>query len=300
LTASILDGKATAKAVRAELKERVARLVEAGVTPRLEVVLVGEDPASQVYVRNKGKAARSIGMEGSTRELPADTGQEALETLVRGLGADPDVHGILVQLPLPAGLDAERVVRCIPPEKDVDGLHPENVGELARGTPRFAPCTPAGVIEMLARHDIDVAGRHVVIVGRSNLVGRPLASLLLLKGERGDASVTVCHSRSRNLKEICRSGDIVVAAVGRPHTVTADMVKPGAVVVDVGINRVDDPSSESGSRLVGDVDFDALSRIASWITPVPGGVGPMTIAMLLANTVQAAEAHAERRNPVRG
>ncbi len=300
MAAKILDGKATAKAVRAELAERVETLRAAGVTPRLEVVLVGDDPASRVYVRNKGRAARKIGIDGSTREVPADVSQAELEGIVTELGRDPAVHGILVQLPLPDGLDAERVVRCIPPEKDVDGLTPDNVGELARGTPRFAPCTPAGVIEMLVRHDIDIRGKHVVIVGRSNLVGRPLASLLLLKGDRGDATATVAHSRSENLAEICRSADIVVAAVGRPNTVTKDMVRPGAVVVDVGINRIDDPSTESGSRLVGDVDYDAVAETASWITPVPGGVGPMTIAMLLANTVQAAETEARARDLVAG
>jgi methylenetetrahydrofolate dehydrogenase (NADP+)/methenyltetrahydrofolate cyclohydrolase len=255
------------------------------------VVLVGEDPASRVYVRNKGKAARKIGIDAETREIPADVSQEELEATIDALGQDPTVHGILVQLPLPDGLDAERVVRRIPPAKDVDGLHPVNVGELARGAPRFAPCTPAGVLELLERNAVDVRGKHVVIVGRSNLVGRPLASLLLLKGPRGDATVTVCHSRSENMAEIVRSGDVVVAAVGRPDTVTADMVKPGAVVVDVGINRIDDPTTEKGSRLVGDVDFEAVQEIASWITPVPGGVGPMTVAMLLANTVQAAEVH---------
>jgi methylenetetrahydrofolate dehydrogenase (NADP+)/methenyltetrahydrofolate cyclohydrolase len=291
--ANILDGKATAKQVRSELKERVAKLREAGTTPRLVVVLVGDDPASHVYVRNKGRAARKIGIDAETRELPADTPQDELEGLVRELAEDGSVHGILVQLPLPDGLDEERVVRCIPPEKDVDGLHPVNVGDLARGTPRFAPCTPAGCIELLDRAGVKVSGRHVVIVGRSNLVGRPLASLLLLKGARGDATVTVCHSRSRELADIVRGGDIVVAAVGRPNTITADMVKPGAVVVDVGINRIDDPSTESGSRLVGDVDYEPVEKVASWITPVPGGVGPMTIAMLLANTVQSAEAHAQ-------
>ncbi len=292
MAARILDGKATAKAVRSELKERVSRLCEVGVTPRLEVVLVGEDPASQVYVRNKERAAKRIGMDGATSRVPADVTQQVLEGRVKELGADPKVHGILVQLPLPEGLDADRVVGCIPPEKDVDGLHPTNVGELARGAPRFSPCTPAGVIELLARHDVETPGKHVVIVGRSNLVGRPLASLLLLKGPRGDATVTVAHSRSRNLAEICRSADIVVAAVGRPNTITADMVQPGAVVVDVGINRIKDSSTESGFRLVGDVDFEAVSEVASWITPVPGGVGPMTIAMLLVNTVEAAEEHA--------
>jgi len=291
MAARILDGKETARRVREELAERVRDLVARGRTPRLVVVLVGEDPASRVYVRNKGKAARQIGIDAETREIPADVSQRDLEATIDTLGRDPTVHGILVQLPLPRGLDAERVVRRIPPAKDVDGLHPVNVGELARGEPRFAPCTPAGVLELLDRHGIDVRGKHVVIVGRSNLVGRPLASLLLLKGRRGDATVTVCHSRSERLGEVVRGGDVVVAAVGRPDTVTAEMVKPGAVVVDVGINRVDDPSSESGSRLVGDVDFERVREVASWITPVPGGVGPMTVAMLLANTVQAAEAH---------
>ncbi|HMB68159.1 MAG TPA: bifunctional methylenetetrahydrofolate dehydrogenase/methenyltetrahydrofolate cyclohydrolase FolD [bacterium] len=292
MSARILDGKETARRVREELKDRVARLAESGRPPRLVVVLVGEDPASQIYVRNKGKAARKLGMDAETREVDASVSQADLEQMITGLGDDPTVDGILVQLPLPDGLDAERVVRCIPPSKDVDGLHPVNVGDLARGTPRFAPCTPAGVIELLVRHDVPISGRHVVIVGRSNLVGRPLASLLLLKGPRGDASVTVCHSRSKDLGAVVRSGDIVVAAVGRANTVTADMLAPGAVVVDVGINRIDDPGSEKGSRLVGDVDFDGAKKVASWITPVPGGVGPMTIAMLMANTVQAAEAHA--------
>jgi len=292
MSAQILDGKETARRVREELKDRVARLAERGRPPRLVVVLVGEDPASQIYVRNKGKAARALGMDAETREVDASVPQAELEAMINALGADPGVDGILVQLPLPDGLDAERVVRCIPPSKDVDGLHPVNVGDLARGTPRFAPCTPAGVIELLVRYDVPIAGRHVVIVGRSNLVGRPLASLLLLKGARGDATVTVCHSRSKDLAAIVRTGDIVVAAVGRANTVTADMLAPGAVVVDVGINRVDDPGSAKGSRIVGDVDFDGAKEVASWITPVPGGVGPMTIAMLMANTVQAAEAHA--------
>jgi methylenetetrahydrofolate dehydrogenase (NADP+)/methenyltetrahydrofolate cyclohydrolase len=291
MTAKILDGKEAARLAREDLADRVRQMAEHGKTPKLVAVLVGDDPASRVYVRNKGRAARKIGIEAETREIPADVTQEELEATIDALGRDASVHGILVQLPLPDGLDADRVVRRIPPAKDVDGLHPTNVGELARGTPRFAPCTPAGVLELLARNGVDVRGRHVVIVGRSNLVGRPLALLLLLKGERGDATVTVCHSRSKNLVDVVRSGDIVVAAVGRPDTVTADMVKPGAVVVDVGINRIDDPSTEKGSRLVGDVDYEGVKEVASWITPVPGGVGPMTVAMLLANTVQAAEAH---------
>ncbi len=290
MTAEILDGKRTAGEVRADLGDRVARLAAAGRPPRLVVVLVGEDPASRVYVRNKGRAARKIGMDAETREMSADVSQADLEALIDELGADPTVDGILLQLPLPEGLDADPVIRRIPLDKDVDGLHPGNVGDLARGTPRFAPCTPAGVLELLARYGLSVRGKHVVIIGRSNLVGRPLASLLLLKGDRGDATATVCHSRSERLAEIVRSGDIVVAAVGRPNVVTADMVRPGAIVVDVGINRIDDPDAPKGSRLVGDVDFEAVKEVASWITPVPGGVGPMTIAMLLANTVQAAEA----------
>lgn len=289
MTARILDGKATARQIREELRAEVTQATAAGVTPRLVVLLVGDDPASRVYVGMKRKAATKIGIAAETRELPATIPQAELEAAVVALGEDPGVHGILVQLPLPAGLDEERVVRRIPPAKDVDGLHPDNVGELARGTPRFVPCTPAGVVELLRRHDVSVAGKHVVIVGRSNLVGRPLASLLLRKGEGGDATVTVCHSRSADLAKVVRTGDIVVAAVGRPDTVTADMVRPGAVVVDVGINRVDGPDGKS--RLVGDVDFDGVSEIASWITPVPGGVGPMTIAMLMENTFRAAAVH---------
>lgn len=292
MTARILDGTETARRVRAELEERVVALTRRGRAPRLVVLLVGDDPASHVYVRTKGKAARRIGIDAETRTLDAGIAQAELESIVTDLGRDDTVDGILVQLPLPGELDAERVVRCIAQSKDVDGLHPANVGDLARGTPRFAPCTPAGVLELLARHDVELAGRHVVILGRSNLVGRPLASLLLMKGGRGDATVTVCHSRSKRLADIVRSGDVVVAAIGRPNTVTAEMVREGAVVVDVGINRVDDPAAKKGYRLVGDVDYDAVRERASWITPVPGGVGPMTVAMLLANTVQAAEAHA--------
>ncbi len=289
MAAEILDGKRTARDVRSDLKERVARLAAGGRVPRLVVVLVGEDPASRVYVRNKGRAAGKIGIDAETREIPADVAQADLEALIDELGSDPTVDGILVQLPLPDGLDADPVIRRIPLGKDVDGLHPGNVGDLARGTPRFAPCTPAGVLELLDRYGLSVRGKHVVIIGRSNLVGRPLASLLLLKGDRGDATATVCHSRSDRLTEIVRTGDIVVAAVGRPGMVTADMIRPGAIVVDVGINRIDDPAAPKGSRLVGDVDYDAVKEVASWITPVPGGVGPMTIAMLLANTVLAAE-----------
>ncbi|MFN8179397.1 MAG: bifunctional methylenetetrahydrofolate dehydrogenase/methenyltetrahydrofolate cyclohydrolase FolD [bacterium] len=299
MAARILDGKETARRVREELVARVARFKEAGTAPKLRVVLVGDDPASRVYVRNKGRSAREIGIDGETVEVPATVSQAELEGILDGLAADAGVHGILLQLPLPAGLDAERCVRRIPPEKDVDGLHPTNVGDLARGVPRFAPCTPAGVVELLDRHDVPIPGKHVVIVGRSNLVGRPLASLLLLKGRRADATVTVAHSRSADLPGICRQADILVAAIGRARFVTREMVKPGAVVVDVGINRIEDPAAPGGGRLVGDVDYEAVKEIASWITPVPGGVGPMTVAMLLANTVQAAEAHAAARDLVR-
>ncbi len=292
MSARLLDGKETARVIQEELTARVQELRARRVAPRLVVLLVGDDPASRVYVGNKGKQARAIGIDAETREIPSTISQGALESMVEELGRDPSVHGILLQLPLPAGLDADPVVRRIPVSKDVDGLTPESVGELARGTPRFVPCTPFGVVELLDRSGVTLAGKHVVILGRSNLVGRPLASLLLLKGKRADATVTVVHSRSERVAEIVRAGDVVVAAIGRARFVTREMVKPGAVVVDVGINRVDDASRPSGSRLVGDVDFDAVREIASAITPVPGGVGPMTVAMLLANTVQAAEQHA--------
>jgi methylenetetrahydrofolate dehydrogenase (NADP+)/methenyltetrahydrofolate cyclohydrolase len=291
VTAHILDGKRVAKEIREELALRVRALVERGVTPKLAVILVGEDPASKVYVGNKSRSAREIGIDAFTREVSATVTQGELETIVESLARDPSVHGILLQLPLPKGLDPEPVVRRIPVEKDVDGLTPLSVGELARGTPRFIPCTPYGIVELLDRSGVSIPGKHVVILGRSNLVGRPLANLLLMKGRRGDATVTVCHSRSENLAQLTRSGDILVAAIGRAQFVSADMVKPGAIVVDVGINRVDDPATGK-SRLVGDVDFEGAAQIAQAITPVPGGIGPMTVAMLLANTVQAAESHA--------
>ncbi|HET9886802.1 MAG TPA: bifunctional methylenetetrahydrofolate dehydrogenase/methenyltetrahydrofolate cyclohydrolase FolD [bacterium] len=291
MTARILDGKKAAKEIREELSVRVRALAERGSTPRLAVVLVGEDPASKVYVGNKSRSAQEIGIDAFTREIAATVTQAELETIVASLANDPSIHGILLQLPLPAGLDPEPVVRLIPPEKDVDGLTPLSVGELARGTPRFIPCTPFGVVELLDRSGITIPGKHVVIVGRSNLVGRPLANLLLMKGRRGDATVTVCHSRSEGLAEITRQADILVAAIGQARFVTAGMVKPGAVVVDVGINRIDDPATGK-SRLTGDVDYEGAAQIAQAITPVPGGIGPMTVAMLLANTVLSAEFHA--------
>jgi len=273
----ILDGKATAMAVREGVAERVAVLVEDGVQPGLAVVLVGEDPASQVYVRNKDKAARAAGIGVQTRKLSAETTQEELEAVVQELNDDASVHGILVQLPLPKGLDEQRIVEAIDPAKDVDGLHPVNVAALVQGAEGLVPCTPAGCIEILDRHEVDLKGKNVVVIGRSQLVGKPVAQLALAR----HATVTICHSRTADLAGEVRRADVIVAAVGWAKLVQGDWVKPGAVVLDVGINRGDD------GKLVGDVDFEAVAENASWITPVPGGVGPMTIAMLLANTVTA-------------
>jgi len=293
--AELIDGKAIAADVRREVAAAAADLAEAGTRPGLAVVLVGVDPASQVYVRMKTRACEEVGIAARDIELPADTPQEELEALVDGLNADPGVHGILVQLPLPGDLDETPVVERVRPEKDVDGLHPVNVGRLALGDPdAVRPCTPAGIQELLRRIDFDPEGRRVVIVGRSNLVGRPLASILLQKEPFANATVTVAHSRTRELGAVTREAELLVAAVGRPEIITADMVREGAVVIDVGVNRVDDPSDERGYRLVGDVAFDEVREVASWITPVPGGVGPMTIAMLLHNTVTAAGRAAAR------
>ncbi|MCA8978756.1 MAG: bifunctional methylenetetrahydrofolate dehydrogenase/methenyltetrahydrofolate cyclohydrolase FolD [Planctomycetes bacterium] len=278
MTARILDGKATALAVRETVAARVARLVEAGVQPGLTVVLVGEDPASQVYVRNKDRAATQAGFDVHTVRLPASTSQTDLIAEVERLNADESVHGILVQLPLPAGLDADAVVRALDPRKDVDGLHPENVAALVMGTQGLVPCTPAGCIEILDRHGIELEGRHVVVVGRSMLVGKPLAQLALAR----NATVTICHSRTRDLAGICRQADVLIAAVGRAELVKGDWVREGATVLDVGINRGAD------GKLVGDVEFEAAMQRAGAITPVPGGIGPMTIAMLLSNTATAA------------
>ncbi len=285
-SSKILDGRATAAAVRAELAQKVAVLAARGVVPGLAVVLVGDHPASVSYVTAKERACAEIGVRSFPHHLPADTPQEALLALVARLNDDPAVHGILVQLPLPKGLDEPSVLLAISPDKDVDGFHPVNVGRMVLGERCFLPCTPRGILELLSRADVPVAGRHVVVVGRSNIVGKPLANLLLAKGI--DATVTVCHSRTPDLAEHTRRADILVVATGRPHTVTADMVREGAVVVDVGVNRVPDATKKSGFRLVGDADFDDLLPKVSRITPVPGGVGPMMIAMLLQNTVEAA------------
>ena len=298
MSAQIISGRAIADEVRAELRPRVATLRSLGITPGLATVLVGDNSASQMYVGMKNKAAQELGLHSRQITLPADTPEAELLGMVAGLNADPTIHGILVQVPLPAHIDEGKVIEAVHPSKDVDGFHPMSVGRLATDSGDFfAPCTPAGVVEMLLRSGHDPAGKHVVVVGRSNLVGRPIASLLLRKGRGGDATVTVCHSRTRDLGAITRTADILVVAMGRPESITADMVRHGAVVIDVGTHRVADPSAERGYRLCGDVLYDEVKEVAGAITPSPGGVGPMTIAMLLANTVKSAElAAAESRD----
>jgi methylenetetrahydrofolate dehydrogenase (NADP+)/methenyltetrahydrofolate cyclohydrolase len=281
--------------MRAELAAEIGGLKEKGVTPGLAVVLVGEDPASQVYVRMKGKACEKIGIHSETIRLPVETTESELMEVIDRLNTDPKIHGFLVQLPLPEQIDKRNVLLRIDVTKDVDGFHPVNVGKVASGdTTGFAPATPCGVQQLLVRSGIDIQGASAVIVGRSNIVGRPMASLLLQKGEGGNATVTVCHSRTKDLPDVVRGGDIVIAAIGSPEFVKADWIKPGAVVIDVGVNRVDDPSTEKGYRLTGDVEFEKAKEVASAITPVPGGVGPMTITMLLYNVVRAAKQWAER------
>jgi methylenetetrahydrofolate dehydrogenase (NADP+)/methenyltetrahydrofolate cyclohydrolase len=288
-TARIIDGSAVAKAIREEVKGETAALIARGVQPGLAVVLVGEDPASAVYVRSKGKACEEAGMRSETIRMPATTTQAELLAVVDRLNNDPLTHGILVQMPLPRQIDPQAVILAINPAKDVDGFHPVNAGKLFSGDMSgFIPCTPLGVRELLLRHDIDTVGANAVVVGRSTIVGRPMAALLLLPGKGGDATVTVCHSRTRDLAAHLKRANIVIAAIGRREMITGDMLKPGAVVIDVGMNRVDDPSTKSGTRLYGDVHYPSASAVASWITPVPGGVGPMTIAMLLKNTITAA------------
>ncbi|MGH7483120.1 MAG: bifunctional methylenetetrahydrofolate dehydrogenase/methenyltetrahydrofolate cyclohydrolase FolD [Longimicrobiales bacterium] len=290
MAAERIDGAGIAERIRDEVRDGAdAFRAEVGVPPGLATVLVGEDPASEVYVRMKGRDAEAVGFASHQITLRSDTPHQELIDVVDALNDDPEIHGILVQLPLPAQIDSDQVIARIAPSKDVDGFHPINVGRLAIGDERvLAPCTPAGIVEMLLRSGIDPAGSRVVIVGRSNIVGRPLALLLLRSGAGGNATVTVAHSRTRELGMVTREADILVAAVGRPHLITADMVRPAAVVVDVGVNRVEDASAPRGYRLVGDVDFDGVAEVASAITPVPGGVGPMTRAMLMRNTLEAA------------
>ncbi len=288
-SARFIDGNAVGKEIRAELAGEIAGLKQRGVTPGLAVVLVGDNAASQVYVRMKGKACDEAGLYHETIKLRKETSEGELLALVERLNADPRIHGILVQLPLPPQIDSRRVLQRLDPRKDVDGFHPENVGKVSVGDPTgFRPATPYGVQQLLVRSQVDTTGCHAVIVGRSNIVGRPMAALLLQDGPGGNATVTVCHSRTRNIAGVTRQADILIVAIGKPEFVTGDMIKPGAVVIDVGVNRVDDPSRKQGYRLVGDVQFAQAKQVASAITPVPGGVGPMTITMLLHNTVQAA------------
>jgi methylenetetrahydrofolate dehydrogenase (NADP+)/methenyltetrahydrofolate cyclohydrolase len=290
LRAELIDGKAIAEAIRNEVASDVVALSARGVVPGLTVVLVGDDAASATYVGAKEKASKAAGMQSETIRLPATTSQDALLAVVERLNADPTVHGILVQMPLPRHIDPDTVIRHILPEKDVDGFHPVNVGKLLIGhTDGFVSCTPAGVIELLLRSGVETRGAEAVIVGRSNIVGKPMAALLVQGRAGGDATVTVCHSRTRDLAFHTRRADILIAAIGRAEMITGDMIKPGAVVIDVGMNTKPDATKAKGTRLCGDVHFESAVEVASKITPVPGGVGPMTIAMLLRNTVRAAE-----------
>jgi methylenetetrahydrofolate dehydrogenase (NADP+)/methenyltetrahydrofolate cyclohydrolase len=282
VSATILDGKALAEQIRAEIAQETAAFVaETGVTPCLAAVLVGENPASQVYVRNKQKACEKAGITSQLLCPAAETTMEELLALIDRLNRDPAVHGILVQLPLPKQIDETRVLEAVHPLKDVDAFHPENVGRIVQGRPRFLPCTPAGVQQMLVRSNVPIAGANVVVVGRSDIVGKPMAVMLMQRSKEADATVTVCHSRTRDLPQVTRTADILIVAIGKAKFLKADMVKPGAVVIDVGINRTDD-------GLVGDVDFESVKEVAGRITPVPGGVGPLTISMLLRNTLTAA------------
>jgi len=289
MSAQIIDGKQIAAQMRLELKQKAKDLKAMGMVPGLGVVLVGDDPASKSYVTAKERACEEIGIYSDDNRLPDTTTQEELMALVRKMNNDPKIHGILVQLPLPKQLNESEVLFAIDPDKDVDGFHPVNVGRMMIGESRFLPCTPHGVVQMLVRSDVTIEGAHAVIVGRSNIVGKPLASMLAQKKPTGNATVTVCHTRTKDLASYTREADILIAAAGRADTITADMVKDGAVVIDVGVNRVEDASKKRGYRLVGDVAFDAVKEKASLITPVPGGVGPMTITMLLYNTVESAD-----------
>ncbi len=289
MTAQIIDGKQVAADMRAELKDETAKLKEKGIVPGLGVILVGEDPASNSYVTAKERACEDIGIYSDDNRLPADSSQEDLIALVKKMNADPKINGILVQLPLPKELNEPEVLLAIDPDKDVDGFHPMNVGKMMVGEKAFLPCTPHGIIQLLLCSHVKIEGADVVIVCRSNIVGNPLANMLIQKNPKGNATVTVCHTRTKDLAHHTKQADIVIAAGGRPNTVTADMIKDGAVVIDVGVNRVEDATKKRGYRLVGDVDFENVKEKASLITPVPGGVGPMTITMLLYNTVESAK-----------
>ena len=294
MTAKIIDGNKLAQDIYSKLEVDIRRLKEKGITPGLGVVLVGEDSASASYVKGKAKACAQIGIYEETIHSPADTSEEEILRIVDTINKDQKFHGVLVQLPLPKHISAEKVASRISPEKDVDVLHPINIGKLLQGKPYLLPCTPHGIRLLLLRSGYDPGGKHVVICGRSNIVGKPLAVMMMQKGEGANATVTVCHTRTRDMASITRQAAILVVAMGSPKAITADMVKPGAVVIDVGVNRVEDPIAKNGYRLVGDTDFEAIKEKAEAITPVPGGVGPMTIAMLLYNTVAAAKEQARR------
>ncbi|MBI4216387.1 MAG: bifunctional methylenetetrahydrofolate dehydrogenase/methenyltetrahydrofolate cyclohydrolase FolD [Chloroflexi bacterium] len=290
MTAKIISGTVVAAEIRAEVAEKTKKLLaQKRITPGLAVVLVGEDPASVSYVTGKAKACQEVGVHEETIRLPADTPESQVLALVEKLNRDSKFHGILVQLPLPKQINESKVVNAIIPQKDVDGFHPVNVGKLLMGEPFFMPCTPHGVQQMLVRSGYDPSGKHVVVCGRSNIVGKPVAAILMQKQPGANATVTICHTGTKNLPHYTRQADILIAAMGRPNAITAEMVKDGVVVIDVGVNRVEDKTKKSGFRLVGDVDFEAVKEKAAAITPVPGGVGPMTITMLLVNTVRAAE-----------
>jgi len=295
MAAGLIDGKAVAATIHAGLRREIETLTTGGVTPGLGVILVGDNPASVSYVTAKEKACAEVGIYSEERRLPADASQAALLAEVARMNRDPRIDGILVQLPLPRHMDEAAILLAIDPDKDVDGFHPVNVGKMMLGQDTFLPCTPHGIVQLLLHGGIRTAGAHVVVVGRSNIVGKPVANLLLQKAASGNATVTVCHTATPDIGRFTRQADIVIAAAGKPRTITADMIRDGAVVIDVGVNRIPDASKKSGYRLAGDVDFDAVREKASWITPVPGGVGPMTITMLLFNTVKAARRRAQRK-----
>jgi len=296
MSAQLIDGKKVAKNVRKELRPRIRTLLEHGVTPGLAAILVGDDPASATYVGSKEWACQKLGLHSEIIIRPASLSQEELIAIVNDLNNDDRIHGILVQSPLPSHIDELSVTMAIRPEKDVDGFHPHNVGMLLLGRASLVPCTPLGIIKLLEFYNINPSGKEAVVVGRSNIVGKPIAALLMQKARTANATVTVAHSRSKNLPDVVRRADILIAAIGQAGTITAEIIKPGAVIIDVGINRLDDPSSPKGYRLTGDVDFEACREIASYITPVPGGVGLMTVAMLMANTVTACESLTAHRS----
>jgi len=295
MAANIIDGKKIAETMRNEIREEVIKLKKCGVTPGLGVILVGDNPASKSYVTAKEKACMEAEMYSEDNRLPATTSQEELIAHIKRLNNDPRIHGILLQLPLPKHMNESEAIMAIAPEKDVDGFHPVNVGKMVIGEKTFLPCTPHGVVKLLEKIKAKVSGSHVVVVGRSNIVGKPVAILLMQKKENANATVTVCHTGTKNMAYFTRQADILIVAAGKPNTINADMIKEEAIVIDVGVNRIEDHTKKTGFRLVGDVDFDSVTQKASWITPVPGGVGPMTITMLLYNTLESARNFAEVR-----